>query len=101
MTAASFASALVLWGSTLLLAGLSPGLARAESASIFDMRKSLPLDPTEIATREFYVNAGPESGLKAGMYVHVVRLVPVHDPIGNKAQATMTVPVGSIRVIHS
>jgi hypothetical protein len=81
--------------------GLFVPRAQAEDASIFDMRKSLPLEPDEAATREFYVNAGPEAGLRAGMFVRVSRALPVYDPIANKGQATMTVAVGTVKIIHS
>lgn len=86
---------------TLALSVSIPLAASAETLLIFDMRKSLPLESDEVPTREFYVNGGPESGLRPGMFVRVVRSLPVHDPIGNKAQATMTVPVGVLKVIHS
>ena len=86
---------------TLALSVSIPLAASAETLLIFDMRKSLPLESDEVPTREFYVNGGPESGLRPGMFVRVIRSLPVHDPIGNKAQATMTVPVGVLKVIHS
>ena len=67
---------------------------------IFDVRISLPLEPEDEAYHDFYINAGPEAGLKKGMFVTVVRLVPVHDPIQNKQQATLTVDVARLQVIH-
>jgi hypothetical protein len=76
--------------------------ANAETASgptIFDVRRSLPLEPDEEVTKDFYINAGPESGLKKGVYVTVVRAVPVHDPIKNMQQATLNIPVGKLHVI--
>ena len=67
--------------------------------TIFDVRRSLPLEPDEPVTKDFYINAGPESGLKKGIYVNVVRAVPVHDPIKNQQQATIRIPVGKVQVI--
>lgn len=67
---------------------------------IFDVRRSLPLEPNEPVYHDFYINAGPESGLKKGMYVTVVRPVPVHDPIQNKQQATLNVTVGKLQVLQ-
>ena len=67
---------------------------------IFDVRISLPLEPEEEAYHDFYINAGPEAGFKKGMFVTVVRLVPVHDPVQNKQQATLTVDVARLQVIH-
>ncbi len=96
---------LVMIGSILaILTGIaivSPDEAfAADDVSIFDVRKSLPLDPSEPVFHDFYVNAGPEAGLKKGMYVSVVRKLPIHDPIGNKAQGTLSVEVAKLQIIH-
>ena len=77
-------------------------IAYAQSASgpvIFDVRRSLPLEPDEEVTKDFYINAGPEAGFKKGVYISVVRPVPVHDPIKNMQQATLNIPVGKLKVI--
>lgn len=77
-------------------------IANAQSASgpvIFDVRRSLPLEPDEEVTKDFYINAGPEAGFKKGVYISVVRAVPVHDPIKNMQQATLNIPVGKLKVI--
>ncbi len=66
---------------------------------IFDVRRSLPLEPDEEVTKDFYINAGPESGLKKGVYVSVVRALPIHNPIQNKQQAELNVPVGKLKII--
>lgn len=71
-----------------------------DTVTIFDVRKSLPLDPSEPVYHDFYINAGPEAGLKKGMYVSVVRKNPVHDPVQNKAQATLSVEVARVQLIH-
>ena len=67
---------------------------------IFDVRRSLPLQPEEPSYHDFYINAGPEAGFRKSQYVTVVRLVPVHDPVQNKQQATLTVNVAQLQVIH-
>jgi hypothetical protein len=77
-------------------------IADAQTASgptIFDVRRSLPLEPDEEVTKDFYINAGPEAGFKKGVYISVVRAVPVHDPIKNMQQATLNIPVGKLKVI--
>ncbi|CAN5550065.1 hypothetical protein BH10BDE1_BH10BDE1_32270 [soil metagenome] len=87
------------------------GVAAAEAAprenvagdttpTIFDVRKSLPMEPTEPSFHDFYINAGAEAGFKKGQYLPVQRAIPVHDPVQNKQQALLTVPVGKILVIH-
>lgn len=68
--------------------------------TIFDVRRSLPLDPEEVATHDYYINAGPEVGLRKGSFIAVVRPVPVHDPIQNKQQATLNIPIGKLQIIH-
>jgi hypothetical protein len=71
-----------------------------EVPTIFDVRKSLPMEPTEPAYHDFYINAGSEAGFKRGQYLPIRRALPVHDPIQNKQQAILTVPVGKVLVIH-
>lgn len=79
---------------------LEKAYAEEDIVSIFDVRKNLPLEPTETVYRDFYLNAGPESGLKKGMFVTVVRRLPIHDPLQNKAQATLTVEVAKVQIVH-
>lgn len=73
----------------------------ASAPTIFDVRRSLPLEPTEPVYKDFYISAGPEAGFKKGQYVSVVRLVPVHDPVQLKQHATLTVNVAKLFVIHT
>lgn len=67
---------------------------------IFDVRINLPLDPDDQTYHDFYINAGSELGFKKGMFVTVVRPVPVHDPIQNKQQGTLNIAVARLQVIH-
>ncbi len=67
---------------------------------IFDLRKSLPLEPDEPVYHDFYINAGTEAGFKKGMYVTVYRLVPIHDPLHNRQQGELQIEVAKLRVIH-
>lgn len=99
---------------TVFIAFLTLGLASAdaqlrtrdttagdETPTIFDVRKSLPMEPNEASYHDFYINAGSEAGFKKGQYLPVQRAIPVHDPVQNKQQAILTIPVGKIVVIHS
>lgn len=92
---------LVIFGSVQLVA-LSVAFAQVlgQTPYIFDVRRSLPLEPDEPVYHDFYINAGPEAGLKKGQFVSVIRQVPVHDPIQNKQQATLTVSIGKLQIIH-
>lgn len=67
---------------------------------IFDVRRSLPLEPDEPVYRDFYINAGVEAGFKKGMYITVVRLIPVHDPLQNKQQGELQVGVARLQFIE-
>ncbi len=71
-----------------------------QAPMIFDVRKSLPLEPTEPAYHDFYINAGPDAGFKKGQFVTVVRQVPVHDPVQNKQQGILHITVARLQVIH-
>ncbi len=71
-----------------------------DSPTIFDVRKSLPMEPTEPSFHDFYINAGVEAGFKKGQYLPVHRSLPIHDPVQNKQQGILTIPVGKILVIH-
>jgi hypothetical protein len=83
-----------------LLVGATQAFAQAGGPQIFDMRKNLPLEPDEPVYHDFYISAGSEAGFKKGLYVTVVRRVPIHDPIQNKQQATMNVTVGKLQIVH-
>lgn len=67
---------------------------------IIEIRKSLPMEPTEKAVKDFIINRGSSAGLKAGAYVNVVREVAVNDPVRNKALGALHIPVGKLQLIH-
>ncbi len=67
---------------------------------IIEIRKSLPMEPTEKSVKDFIINRGSSAGLKAGAYVNVVREVAVNDPVRNKALGALHIPVGKIQIIH-
>jgi len=71
-----------------------------DSISIFDVRKTLPLEPDEPVYHDYYVNAGSAAGIKKDMFVSVVRRTPIHDPVKNKAQATLSFEIAKVQIIH-
>lgn len=77
-----------------------PNAFADDNPTIFDVRRSLPMEPSEPTFHDFYINAGPEVGFRVGMVMNVIRSMPVHDPIQNKQQATLNITVGKVRVIH-
>lgn len=70
------------------------------SPEIIEIRKSLPMEPTEKAVKDFILNRGSSAGLKVGAYVNVVREVSVNDPVRNKALGALHIPVGKLQIIH-
>lgn len=68
---------------------------------IFDVRRSLPMEPTEPVYHDFYINAGLEAGFKKGMFITVTRLIPIHDPVRNIKQGELEVGIARLQVIHS
>lgn len=83
------------------LPGVERNVANDDTPTIFDVRKSLPMEPNEPSYHDFYINAGIEAGFKKGQYLPIERAVPVHDPVQNKQQAILTIPVGKVLVIHT
>lgn len=67
---------------------------------IIEIRKSLPMEPTEKSVKDFIINRGASAGLRAGAYVNVVREVTVNDPVRNKALGSLRIPVGKLQLIH-
>jgi hypothetical protein len=98
----------------IIFIALAPQVSRAQSdravarentaaddtPTIFDVRKSLPMEPTDPTFHDFYINAGVEAGFKKGQYLPVARAIPIHDPVQNKQQGILNVPVGKVLVIH-
>jgi hypothetical protein len=82
----------------------APSTAQAQNLNnapiVFDVRRNLPLEPGEEVYRDFYISAGSEAGFKKGMIIPVVRQISVHNPIINKQQANLNIPVGKLLVMH-
>lgn len=92
----------LLWMSAIFVVIALSGEVRAEDdqPTVFDVRRSLPMEASEAMTHDFLISAGIDRGIKKDIYLPVVRMVPIHDPIQNKQHAVITVPVGYLQVIH-
>ncbi len=97
--ALAFSAFVFFW--LALLTFMPVAWADDDVVSVFDVRKSLPLEPTEPVYHDIYLNGGPESGLKKGMYVSILRKTPIHDPVQNKAQAVLGIEVARVHIIHT
>jgi hypothetical protein len=84
----------------LLTILVQAALANATDVSIFEMRKSLPMNPGEPAVHDYYINAGSEAGLKKDMYAKVVRSTSVQDPGQNRAQGTLHIAIANVQLIQ-
>ncbi len=75
-------------------------LSFAADYSIFEVRKSLPMENNETAYKDYYINAGVESGMKKGMYLNVIRNSTVLDPAKNAMQGSLKIPIGKLQIIQ-
>lgn len=75
--------------------------AWAQAITVFDVRKTLPLTPTDDTYQDFYINGGNEVGLKSGLIVTVVRRRALYDAYQSRSPGDLVVPVGRLKIIHS
>lgn len=71
----------------------------ANAVSVFEVRKRLAMTNDEAVPRDFYLNGGVESGLKAGMIIKVTRQITPYDSYQNKSPGDLIVPVGELKII--
>ncbi len=86
--------------SLLLTTLIYSQLGVAADYSIFEVHKSLPMENNEVAYKDYYINAGNESGLKKGMYLTVVRNSAIQDPAKNVTQGSLKIPVAKLQIIQ-
>lgn len=73
--------------------------AKADVVTIFDVRNTLPLSNAEPLFRDYYINAGSERGLRAGMIVTVRRKMALYDSYRNKSPGDLHIQVGKVKII--
>ncbi len=78
---------------------ISP-MSLAADYSIFEVRKSLPMENNEASFKDYYINAGNESGLKKGMFVGVIRSSSVLDPAKNITQGSLKIQIAKLQIIQ-
>lgn len=72
----------------------------AKDVTIFDIRRPLSMENGKEMPKDYYINGGSETGLKAGMLVTVTRRITLYDPFQSKSPGDLLVPVGRVRIIH-
>jgi len=92
---------MLLWGGGLILVVLFAWEAMSDELHIIEVRRNIPMSDQEPVYRDFYINGGPESGLKPNQIVTALRKVNVKDATGTHAFGEMSVPVGQLKIIFS
>lgn len=87
----SFLLSLLLFGFTMK--------SHAQDISVVDVRRNITLSETDTIYKDFYLNAGPATGIKKNLVVTVVRKINIRDASGANAVGEILVPVGQLKVI--
>lgn len=82
---------------TLLLGFTTKSLA--QDISVVDVRRNITMSETDPVYKDFYINAGPSSGLKKNLVITAVRKINIRDASGANAVGEILVPVGQLKVI--
>ncbi len=80
--------------------GVTNNLLAADTA-IVEVRRNIPLADAEPVYRDFYINAGSESGYKKNMTIKAVRRITIKDPKGSSALGEISVLVGQLKIISA
>ncbi len=67
--------------------------------SIIDVRRNIPLSDTDPVYKDYYINAGVESGLKENLVITVLRKTNIKDASGTQSYGDILIPVGRLKII--
>lgn len=67
--------------------------------SIIDVRRNIPLADTDPVYKDYYINAGVESGLKENLVITVLRKTNIKDASGTQSYGDILIPVGRLKII--
>lgn len=73
--------------------------SKANDIVVVDVRRNITLAEDDKVYKDFYINAGPASGLKKNLVVTAVRKINVRDASGANAVGEILAPVGQLKVI--
>lgn len=73
--------------------------SKAADMSVVDVRRNITLSEDDTVYKDFYINAGPGSGLKKNLVVTAVRKINIRDASGANAVGEIAVPVGQLKII--
>jgi hypothetical protein len=71
----------------------------AADLAIIDVRRNITLSDKDPIYKDFYINAGPGSGLKKNLVVTAIRKMNVLDAGGANSFGEILVPVGQLKII--
>lgn len=75
--------------------------AEEQEAVVIEVKKSVSLSKNDKVYKNYIINGGEDLGLGKGKIVDVLRRVPVHDPILNKAIGDLRIKVAELEIIHT
>lgn len=73
--------------------------SHAADITVVDVRRNITLAEDDPVYKDFYINAGPGSGLKKNLVVTAVRKINIRDASGANAVGEILVPVGQLKII--
>lgn len=73
--------------------------SKAADMSVVDVRRNITMAENDPVYKDFYINAGPDSGLKKNLVVTAVRKINIRDAAGASAVGEILVPVGQLKII--
>lgn len=71
----------------------------AEEISVIEVRRNIPLADEDPIYKDYYLNAGPESGLKKNLVITAVRKISIKDATGTSSYGEIVIPVGQLKII--
>ncbi len=93
------AGRLLLLAGAVILAILFSWEAFAADLNIIEVRRNIPLSDDAPVYKDFYINAGAESGLKKNLVVTVIRKMAIRDATGTQTYGEIDIPVGQLKII--
>lgn len=67
--------------------------------NVVEVRRNIPLSDEAPVYKDFYINAGPDAGLKKNLVITVYRKMSIRDATGTQSFGEIDIPVGQLRVI--
>ncbi len=71
----------------------------AADMNVVEVRRNIPLADDAPVYKDFYINAGPDAGLKKNLIITVYRKMSIRDATGTQSFGEVDIPVGQLRII--